>query len=574
MKRKILQALVLAGLAAPCLPQMAAAQSTHAIRDVMDAKAAFAQKDWSSALPLLEEIAGQSPDNGTFQLMLATTQFHRGDYEAAIGHYDRALELGADDPAKLNYQIATCRIMLLDRAGALAALKTAISLGYRDLEAARGDPAFAPLRGDPAYRDLLGIADPAKLTRNDGWRSDIRFLAEWVEKKSYHPFRTMTGDRAASGARLTQEEFERAVTRLSAQVPMLSDIAIQVALIRLIASLGDGHTELAGLPPHGAPALTLPLAFYIFDDGVHVISAAPQYRTILGARVTAIDGKPIAEVLPRLEDLIARDNSMWLSTMEPLLLRQLGFLKELGIARVSTAVTLSLEKDGQKIETEVVADTTEPNIWNMLPKPPGWAWIGDASQADFQRGNDKPFWMRWDMDDRLLYVQYNNIFNAPNQSLADFAKQLGDVIAAEPVEKLVIDMRNNNGGNTYLNEPLLKVVENAGKVNRPGHLYVIVGRRTFSAAMNAVSYFGKYTDAVFVGEPTGGKPNAPGDETFFTLPYSGLLVNLSDRYWQGSWPDDFSNWRAPDIAVPVRFSDYAAGRDAALDLIKAQRLPD
>jgi hypothetical protein len=81
------------------------------------------------------------------------------------------------------------------------------------------------------------------------------------------------------------------------------------------------------------------------------------------------------------------------------------------------------------------------------------------------------------------------------------------------------------------------------------HLYVIIDRRTFSAAMNAVSHFGKYTVAVFVGEPTGGKPNAPGDETFFTLPYSGIMVNLSDRYWQGTWPDDFSVWHAPEIAA-------------------------
>jgi hypothetical protein len=86
------------------------------------------------------------------------------------------------------------------------------------------------------------------------------------------------------------------------------------------------------------------------------------------------------------------------------------------------------------------------------------------------------------------------------------------------------------------------------KVNQKGHLYVIIGRRTFSAAMNAVSYFGKYMAAVLVAEPIGGKPNAPGDETFFTLPYSGIMVNLSDRYWQGTWPDDFSVWRAPEIA--------------------------
>src|SRR5580698_6486884 len=54
--------------------------------------------------------------------------------------------------------------------------------------------------------------------------------------------------------------------------------------------------------------------------------------------------------------------------------------------------------------------------------------------------------------------------------------------------------------------------------------------------MNAVSYVGKYIAAVFVGEPIGSKPNAPGDETFFTLPYCGIMVNLSDRDWQELGP--------------------------------------
>jgi hypothetical protein len=88
--------------------------------------------------------------------------------------------------------------------------------------------------------------------------------------------------------------------------------------------------------------------------------------------------------------------------------------------------------------------------------------------------------------------------------------------------------------------------------------------------MNAVSYFGKYMAAVLVGKPIGGKPNAPGDETFFTLPYSGIMINLSDCYWQGTWPHDFSVWRAPEISAPVTFVDYAAGRDAAMEIIKAQ----
>lgn len=575
MTAKRFRPIIMAGaLILVCGTGAIAQAPANALQQIVQAKAAVARKDWPAAIEFLSAVTTQTPDNGAYRLMLADARLANGDYARAAGDYARALELGTEDPALLNYQIAKCHALGGEKPAALAALKQAMALGYRDLETARSDPAFAALRGDPDYRALLGIVDPTAMSRDEGWRSDIRFLADWVEKKSLHPFRTETADRALSSATLTREEFEAQITKMIADVPALSDGAIKLALVRLVASLGDGHTELSPSSGKDHP-LTLPLGFYIFDDGVHVISAAPRYKSLLGAKIIAVDGTPIGAILPKLDGLIAHDNTMWLTTQEPYLLRSTELLTELGIARASDAVTLTVERaDGPATDVKAEADTSQPNIWNMLPKPAAWAWIGDGSRADFQKDNNRPYWMRWDAASGILYVQYNNVFNAKDETLAAFAARLGAALAHDKVDKLVIDMRNNNGGNTYLNEPLLKVVEGSAKVNRLGHLYVIIGRRTFSAAMNAVSYFGKYTNALFVGEPTGGKPNAPGDETFFTLPYSGLSVNLSDRYWQGTWPDDFSTWKAPDIAVPVTFADIAAGRDAAMAAIRAQNPPN
>ena len=126
-------------------------------------------------------------------------------------------------------------------------------------------------------------------------------------------------------------------------------------------------------------------------------------------------------------------------------------------------------------------------------------WIGDQSTAEFQQRNNEAHWWSWHPADGLLYVQYNGVTNSEKETLAAFAESLGRAIEEYPVGKLVIDMRNNNGGDTFLNEPLLRVVVTSGKVNAMGRLYVIIGRRTFSAAMNAVSYFGRYTSAIFVG---------------------------------------------------------------------------
>jgi hypothetical protein len=60
-----------------------------------------------------------------------------------------------------------------------------------------------------------------------------------------------------------------------ADVPRLTDFRIE---IELFASVGDGHTGLAGSRRRIEFALTMALGFYAIDDGLFVISAAPQYR--------------------------------------------------------------------------------------------------------------------------------------------------------------------------------------------------------------------------------------------------------------------------------------------------------
>ncbi|HNC44260.1 MAG TPA: hypothetical protein PLU80_08840, partial [Acidobacteriota bacterium] len=107
----------------------------------------------------------------------------------------------------------------------------------------------------------------------------------------------------------------------------------------------------------------------------------------------------------------------------------------------------------------------------------------------------------------------------------------------------------------------------AEKISRYGQLFVIVGRRTFSAAQNAATLIERNTSAIFVGEPTGSSPNFIGEEIPFELPYSKLMANVSDLYWQSSWPFDYRTWIAPVLYTPPSFELYRTHRDPALEAI-------
>src|SRR5688572_391776 len=108
------------------------------------------------------------------------------------------------------------------------------------------------------------------------------------------------------------------------------------------------------------------------------------------------------------------------------------------------------------------------------------------------------------------------------------------------------------------------------KLEGEGKLFVLIGRSTFSAAQFLVNDLEQYTDAVFVGEPSGGKANSYGDSRKITLPHSGLTVRVSTLWWQED-PRDSREWKAPDIAAELTSHDYRNNRDPAIEAVRGYR---
>jgi len=138
----------------------------------------------------------------------------------------------------------------------------------------------------------------------------------------------------------------------------------------------------------------------------------------------------------------------------------------------------------------------------------------------------------------------------------------------QSVQNLVVDLRHNNGGNTFLYPELVRTIVHFDAAREDRKLYVLIGRNTYSAAVNFVVDLERFTRAVFVGEPTGGKPNTHGDESPTVLPYSGMRFLLSSVYWQLSSPRDSRLWVPPGVPVPLTAQDYFANCDPALEAIR------
>jgi hypothetical protein len=412
---------------------------------------------------------------------------------------------------------------------------------------------------------MLGLKDVSKMSRDAGWRYDLAILAGEVRRKGFNP-------RLDVHRPVTRERFDAGVRDLDDAVPRLTDGQVVLAMMKLMVLVGDGHSAVWDFGEHPLFRAALPLRFFWFEEGLFVTAADPKYRHLLGAHVQRIDGRPAEEILEAMEPYINRDrgNPQVTKTRAPYMVRKVAVLHAAGLARSPARVTLTLrDVSGVTREAIVETDTTEPEIWNTLPAPSSWVTFAAtlASPPLYLRHMDKAQWFEYLPDEKTVYFQFNGVRNDPGESLAGFAERLITFIDGNDVERLVIDMRWNNGGNTALGQPLLLGLIGNRKVNQRGKLFVIIGRRTYSAAQNMATYFERYTNATFVGEPTGSSPNFVGEEVPITLPYSKVMANVSHLFWQSSWPQDQRIWLAPQIYVPPTFADFRAGRDAALTAI-------
>ena len=549
------------------------------LRTLAEAQAHTGSARWPAAAALWEQVVKLNPVHGGHWDRLAEARFELGDYVSALRAYEKAEQAGVwsenDEvdtvfPAEVAYRMASCHARLGDHDSAVQELGRALRLGLRDLGRPASDSHWEDLRADAAVREMLGIIDTAGMTRDEGWRADVAWLAREIKRRAYAPFREVS-----------EAAFDAAVSKLAGQVPSLSDLQIVAGMMRLLRPLGDGHAFVIPDEGNQEAQLSLPVKFYRFTEGVFVTAAAPEYRALLGAEVLRVGEHPVDDVLAEIDPLLSRDNSQQVRWIGPEILRWTPLLHALGLIddpgraeltlrlpdRTSRTVTIESVAAGPR-DYPAVAPAPRPTS----PRPAGWISLPDTVAAPlprYLRNCDVLYWFDYVLESGLVYVQFNGVADQPPETLAAFCERLFAFIDSHQVSKLVIDLRWNGGGNTYLVQPLLHRLIGCTKINRPGGLYVIIGRGTFSAAQNTATAIERETSAIFVGEPSGSRPNFIGETIPFTLPYSKAMVNVADLYWQTSWPYDHRPWIAPEIYAPPTFAAYSQNRDPAMEAILA-----
>lgn len=414
---------------------------------------------------------------------------------------------------------------------------------------------------------LAPVPTPSDTTSRSGrWQGDLQFLVAQVRALHPKPFQS-----------IAESEFMAAAADLEHRLPSLDDASAAFAMQTLVASLRDGHTSFAFAPPWPGLDRLLPVRMYPFSDGLYVTAAAPEYAALVGGRVTKIGTLAAAAAFERARTLSSGENEFTTLDRTPALLTNPLVLASLGIAPSKDACTFEVEgQDGRRRSAQVKAVTLAAFDMHRMLRGDELPVEGAVRLLDraagplplYLKARDKNYWFEYVAASKLLYFQFNSVQNDPDEPFADFCRRMFAFVDQHDVDRMVIDVRFNHGGNNGLVKPLIHgLIKRDETVNRRGHLFTITGRGTFSAAMNTSAWLEQNTHTLFVGEPTGATPNHFGDAQLVTLPYSRLQVWISHWAWQNVQPWDARPYIAPHLPAPVSFADYVANRDPALDAV-------
>ena len=379
------------------------------------------------------------------------------------------------------------------------------------------------------------------------WRENIEFVARAIKNNHPDPF-----------AYTPEPEFDARLSHLRDRLSSLKDHQVLVELMATVASLKDGHTAIRG----GFSFLSgrYPFQFYAFRDGLHVTAANDSYQSLVASLLISVGNIPATEALMRVSRMAPHENEMTQLARAPAFLSIPEALEALGLAQsLEQAEFLFRRVDGTESSIIATPGSFEEQLY----------WGGDATPAERplrRQRRGRNYWSEYQEDVGLLYVQFNRVRNDDEQSIAEFAAELATIEEGSAARCVLLDIRDNGGGNDYFNRPMVEWATRSPSAAK-GQFFVAIGRGTFSAAQKLATRLALETEVTFIGEPTGSRPNHFGDSESFDLPHGDLTLSVSSIYWEDAGPGDSRESLEPDILITESSADWFSFGDPVLEYL-------
>lgn len=356
-------------------------------------------------------------------------------------------------------------------------------------------------------------------------------------------------------------------------------IAFQFEMLRFITRLEDGHMRLGVRNPWDENTAYLPMEFAILKDGVYIVAVYDdRYQDLLFQSIQKLDDEPVAELVALADRYCPTDKGNIayqhrLRSMTSHLLRTSAFYEYHDRLQSGDQVKLTVLNNGTPFEhwiafqkETIKKDPLENLVRNSITR---------------LRGNNHYETVE---SCRAMYFQLNRLSGKVDEG---YIQTLFSQAVEKKLETLILDLRNNGGGNSnwcnaffrhLINKPTelscykgwrrkgdRNISSGLGTMNlKPrepyfgGKLIVLTGPRTFSSATYFVVTVQDNDLGTVVGEPCGNNHVRYGYLQRETLPFSQLKFNSTQRIWERNLKrEGFVNGPImPDILVAPTIEDF------------------
>ena len=414
---------------------------------------------------------------------------------------------------------------------------------------------------------------------------DIEYLATLTEY-----------DRSFSDS--AQQEFASSLKTLRETSEAMTDAEFYLGLAEAIALGDNGHTNLSYRPQY-TEFNTIGARFYAFNDGVYVVSAAPEQANLIGRRVVAIDGTPVEQLQASLQ-VYRGGNETWRTLYSSLILESPELLAAAGYAASPDRLDLTLISeeglpeivsfDGRYAENP--ADLPWRSAWQTLvpdgenPAYQVWTHAMDLDGARLpryltQRGQV----LDYELENGGYYIRALPGFKAGEQSIKRAYKSILSNIPDASLDYLVVDFRLHDGGDYTKSMSFSKAAPKKVKEDRA--IYIITGPNTISAAIVTTAMLKHHSGerGTIIGEQMGDREKFWAERgSSFRLPNSGYYVNYATGYhdWEKGCKGEPYCYTmnemyevpagdlSPAVTLDQSFESYQSGEDVVLNWVAAQ----
>ncbi len=457
----------------------------------------------------------------------------------------------------------------MKRIFALVLLLALLLCGCRQTDAPSWQPYTGKLEEYTYYHETQ---------RERDWEADVLHLAQdfmdnyplFQSGKSHMYYYAIQGLGTTIGYledRQLREDFLARVNELIPKLAELTDTQITLELQKLVASLGDVHSQLYPEITRVFQVLFEP--FYVGQDVEYRVVVLPvQYKDLLYAKLISINGIALEEVIRRLTPYVPVENEYGLiSYIAGELLCQPILLKEAGILQSATEkAAFELETEDGERHTVFLPPTTIQALGDV---PTESRSIYNTYTFSFQYWDEENFWYEILEEEQTAFVRINRFAEEWDETLKQmFESFMADLRQHEQITKVIVDLRRNSGGMTFMTgyPRLLQAL----KLPQIENVCVLIDQGSFSqSVVMAYEIKQEIGTAVLMGVPAGegsffvGVRNDPSK-----LPDSGLTYRVATVPVDLNREEPF-DVLMPDIIVYPTLEDYKNGIDTVLEAAKA-----